>query len=123
MPLAGASDVARREAHVRWAARYARQKNIPKALAHFGRAMEFGTTGPVYITIAIYIPRAEADMARASYRSQDSVDVPPLLKQAMSPLQDDGSDKSINTTEKNIARELLKRRVREQHPDRTDRDL
>ena len=96
-------------------ARYVRQKNIPKALAHFGRAMEFGTTGPVYITIAIYIPRVEADMARASYRSQGSVDVPPL--------QDDGSDKSINTTEKNIARELLKRRVREQHPDRTDRDL
>ena len=41
MPIVGFGSADRASAHMRWAARYARNNNIPKATAHFGRALAY----------------------------------------------------------------------------------
>jgi hypothetical protein len=41
MPIVGFGSADRASAHMRWAARYARNNNIPKAAAHFGRALDY----------------------------------------------------------------------------------
>jgi hypothetical protein len=41
MPIVGFGSADRASAHMRWAARYARNNNIPKAAAHFGRALTY----------------------------------------------------------------------------------
>jgi hypothetical protein len=41
MPIVGFVSADRASAHMRWAARYARNNNIPKAAAHFGRALDY----------------------------------------------------------------------------------
>jgi hypothetical protein len=41
MPIVGFGSADRARAHLRWAARYARDNNIPKAAAHFGRALAY----------------------------------------------------------------------------------
>ena len=48
MPLSGDDATARSIAHMRYAERYARHKKVPKSIAHFGRAMHYGTEPPVY---------------------------------------------------------------------------
>ena len=41
MPIVGFGSADRASAHMRWAARYARNNNIPKAAAHFWRALDY----------------------------------------------------------------------------------
>jgi hypothetical protein len=41
MTIVGFGSADRASAHMRWAARYARNNNIPKATAHFGRALDY----------------------------------------------------------------------------------
>lgn len=41
MPLAGTDRASRSRAHVKWAERHARAGDVPKALAHFGRALDY----------------------------------------------------------------------------------
>jgi hypothetical protein len=41
MPIVGFGSADRASAHMRWAARYARNNNIPKAAAHFRRALAY----------------------------------------------------------------------------------
>ena len=58
MPPAGSNPAARERAHVKWAARYNRQGDTQKALAHFGRALEYrsgfgvGDLAPLATSIA-----------------------------------------------------------------------
>jgi len=48
MVVAGERADDRREAHSRWAERYAKAGKVRKALAHFGRALDFGTGSGVF---------------------------------------------------------------------------
>ena len=41
MPIVGFGSADRASAHMRWAERYVRHNNVPKATAHFGRALEY----------------------------------------------------------------------------------
>jgi hypothetical protein len=41
MPVAGPNSVSRANAHMRWAERYEKAKNGQKAVAHFGRALDY----------------------------------------------------------------------------------
>lgn len=41
MPIVGFGSADRASAHMRWAERYVRQNDFPKAIAHFGRALEY----------------------------------------------------------------------------------
>jgi hypothetical protein len=41
MPLVGKNPADRHHAHMRWAERYARNGNMPGAIAHFGRALDY----------------------------------------------------------------------------------
>ena len=41
MPLAGTDRASRSRAHVKWAERHAKKGDLPKALAHFGRALDY----------------------------------------------------------------------------------
>ena len=41
MPIVGFGSADRASAHMRWAERYVRHNNVPKATAHLGRALEY----------------------------------------------------------------------------------
>ncbi len=43
MPLVGSNPDARSRAHARYAGRYARSGDMPKAAAHFGRALKYAS--------------------------------------------------------------------------------
>jgi hypothetical protein len=102
MPLAGQRPDARMAAHVRWAERYARQRNMPKALAHFGRALEFGNTGSGYkVAIKVYVDRAEVE---ANKRSHDK----PFLFHAANDIRDVDSGKILKELQCKLELELLK---------------
>lgn len=106
MPIAGSNPISRRDAHVRWAERYARQNNMRKAIAHFGRALEFGNDGH-HITVAIYISRATASAARRAWYEKDG-GANPLLMSAMRPPSDRDSKQMIKDVRNDVAQKLQK---------------
>ncbi len=53
MPRAG-DGIERADAHLRWAGRYTKRGETQKAIAHFGRALEYDTAfGPVALATAL----------------------------------------------------------------------
>ena len=96
---------------MRWAERYARQRNMPKALAHFGRALEFGNTGAGYkVAIKVYVDRAEVE---ANKRSRDK----PFLFHATNGIRDVDSGKIIKDLRSTLERELHKSVRSRERPD------
>jgi hypothetical protein len=109
MPLAGQRPDARMEAHVRWAERYARQRNMPKALAHFGRALDFGNTGKSYsVAIRVYVDRAEVEANNRSYDTTNGKVKKPFLFHATDGIEDEESTKFLDLLVEKLESELTK---------------
>ena len=100
MPIVGSDPRARMYAHVRCAGRYAKEKRLDKALAHFGRALEYGAG------------TAEAEeqdyschiYARIYVNASDKEDTPLELQGFLS---------RINNSDKKDAEPLVKRKASE----------
>jgi hypothetical protein len=84
MPIAGFGSEERRDAHVRWAERYAKRKE--HAQSDRGRALEFGHPTDYNITIRIHIHRELLDRA-------DGTEFLELIKRGRSPETKDLIDK------------------------------
>jgi hypothetical protein len=109
MPLAGQRPDARMEAHVRWAERYARQRNMPKALAHFGRALDFGNTGKSYsVAIRVYVDRDEVEANNRSYDTTNGKVKKPFLFHATNGIENKESTKFLNLLVEKLESELTK---------------
>jgi len=85
---------------------------MPKALAHFGRALEFGNVGRSYsVAIRVYVDRAEVEAIKASRRSYDTatrkVDKP-FLFHATNDIGDEMSKKAFNDLVEKLESELAK---------------
>ena len=94
-------------AHARWAERYARQRNTHKAIAHFGRALEFGTAGPGYsVAIKVYADKAEVAANKNSYNETGQA-TKPFLARATDDISDDTSTEFIETLQRKLALQLF----------------
>lgn len=92
---------------MRWAERYARQRNTHKAIAHFGRALEFGTTGPGYsVVIKVYADKAEVEANKSSYNETGQA-AKPFLDRATDDISDATSTEFIAVLQKKLESELL----------------